>query len=188
MERECEGESEGAGWHARTLVATGPPPRTAPRPWAAGTAAHTHARPPRRRPFHPGRHPLPWPPRTHSTDPHPIPHPLPSRTPLPTYSSPLSLPPVYAISENGNSAYEVVVDADYLPTAISGPKATTGSTYPAAFCTSSDALGVSSFGPFGQVADFTGGSFVKVGESGQIQASGLSGAAVEPVCSTVPAR
>ena len=50
-----------------------------------------------------------------------------------------------------------------------------------------DALGVSSFGPFGQVADFTGGSFVKVGESGQIQASGLSGAAVEPVCSTMPA-
>ncbi len=124
--------------------------------------------------------------RTRRT-PHPIPHPLPSRTPLPTYSSPLSLPPVYAISENGNSAYEVVVDAGYLPTAISMPKATTGSTYPAAFCTSSDALGVSSFGPFGQVADFTGGSFVKVGESGQIQASGLSGAAVEPVCSTVPA-
>ena len=127
--------------------------------------------------------------RTRRT-PHPNPHSLPSRTPLPPYSSPLSLPPVYAISEDGKTAYQVTVDANYLPTGIvTPPEASTRSTYPAAFCTSSGALGVSSIGPIGQVADFTSGSgtFDKVGLSGQNQASGLSGAAVEPVCSTVPA-
>ena len=105
--------------------------------------------------------------------------------PFLTHPTPLALS-VYAISEDGKTAYEVTVDGEYLPTAISDPLATTGSTYPAAFCTANGALGVSSFGPFGQVSDFSSGTFVKEGVSGQIQASGLSGAAVAPVCSTVP--
>jgi len=108
--------------------------------------------------------------------------------PSPSLTLPPHTPPrttVYAISTDGSTAYEVTVDpTTYVPTEVSEPIATTGSTYPAAFCTADGALGVSSFGPFGQVSDFVDGSFTKVGTSGQIQASGLSGAAVAPVCPT----
>ena len=96
---------------------------------------------------------------------------------------PSHLPKVYVISVDGSTAYQVTVDpATYLPLSVGTPIAQTGSTYPAAFCTADGPLGVSSFGPFGQVSSFTSGSFTKVGVSGQIQASGLSGAAVAPVC------
>ena len=55
-------------------------------------------------------------------------------------------------------------------------------TYPAAFCTSSQPLAVSSFSVFGRVSSFLSGTFVTVGNSGQVTGTGLTGAAVAPVC------
>ena len=55
-------------------------------------------------------------------------------------------------------------------------------TYPGAFCTSTEPLAVSSFSVFGRVSSFLSGSFVSVGNSGQVAGTGLTGAAVAPVC------
>ena len=89
---------------------------------------------------------------------------------------------VYAVSGAGKVAYQVLVDANFYPTSVSAAIATTGSVYPGAFCTASAPLAVSSFSVFGRVSSFLSGSFVAVGNSGQVTGTGLTGAAVAPVC------
>ena len=68
-----------------------------------------------------------------------------------------------------------------LPPAT-GKKKKNSKTYPGAFCTSTEPLAVSSFSVFGRVSSFLSGSFVPVGNSGQVAGTGLTGAAVAPVC------
>lgn len=87
---------------------------------------------------------------------------------------------MYAISGAGKNAYQVFVDGNYYPVSVSAAIATTGSTYPAAFCTSSAPLAISSFPTLGRVSSFLSG-FTTVGNSGQ-SGNSLTGAAVAPVC------
>lgn len=69
-----------------------------------------------------------------------------------------------------------------LPPATGKKKKKLQQTYPGAFCTSTEPLAVSSFSVFGRVSSFLSGSFVSVGNSGQVAGTGLTGAAVAPVC------
>ena len=89
---------------------------------------------------------------------------------------------IYAVV--GNNAYQIDVDANYIPTGTTSSVASGGiGSGAGAFCTSTEPYGVR--GTTGVVYDFLGAStFSSVGGSGRN--GGVNGAAVAPVCGQVP--